>query len=181
MVTTIKTVLYIKTDKGDIIMGLLDFLKKSKKNDVKLNSNINIIFSEDHFEHTLNMVMSFLDAYSNVSQGEWCCLFISQEFEHSGNTTYGYLKFQIMLSYWWDGLLRQYPEIDDYMKNIFTFDSNETAFTYTDFRTGSSIGVPFPQEKINTLLQTYLNNYEAKYPTVKFERHSWGAKLTKNL
>lgn len=92
--------------------------------------------------------------------------------------TTGYLEFEILLGTWWDGLLRGYPDIDDYMRTIFIFDSHDTKFTCTDIITGRSIKGRFPRDRVNALLQKYLDNYEAKHPSVKFERESWGAKIS---
>ena len=126
----------------------------------------------------LDMIMSFLDAYSKESSGDWYFLDISQEFEYSGNATYGYLKFQISLGCWWEGLLSRYPEIDDCMKALFTFDDNERKFTHLR-KTFEATGIANPRKEINILVQKSLDNYEAKHPGVKFERDDWGAKIIK--
>ena len=65
------------------------------------------------------------------------------------------------------------------MKSVFGFDAQERKFTYTAFRTATSTCCAFPREKVNTMLQQYLDNYEAKHPEVRFERTSFGAMLTK--
>lgn len=148
------------------------------------NAQIKIVFSEEHFENFLDMIIKFLKAYSSVVSDEWWHLFISQEIkkETYSDTYYcydGFLEFQIILGSWWENIMREYPDIDDYMKSLFCFDAQERKFTHTTFKTGSSTCCAFPREKVNTILQKYLDNYEAKHPEVRFERASWGAKLTK--
>lgn len=156
--------------------------KKKTQNYETESSNASIVFAEEHLEHILDQIIRFLQAYSTVLPDEWYHLYISQDVkrdEYSGNyyVNDGYLKFQITLGNWWNGILYEYPDIADYMDSIFVFDSQERTFTYTEFRTGSSTRCSFPTDKINTMLQKYLDNYESKHPGIHFERFGWGARL----
>ncbi len=164
-------------------MGLFDLFKKAKSNNSKPQDspNVRIVFDEKYFEQKLDMIMEFLDAYSAVLPNSWYHLSISQEFEYASGITDGNLRFEILLDQWWDGLLSQYPDVDDYMKLFFTFDPQENKFTLITFPTGRSIGCKFPKEKIGIMLQSYLDNYELKHPKIHFERYDWGAMLTKKL
>lgn len=157
-------------------MSLFDSFKRTKSDYTHPNSNVRIIYFEDYLEHILDMIMRFFDVYSSVRPKEECCLFISQKLEVYNDVTYGHINFQILVGSWQDGLLYQYSEIDNYMKKVFEFDPQEMIFTFTKFRTGSSVGCEFPTRHINALLQKGLDNYEAKHPSVKFERYSLGAK-----
>lgn len=137
-------------------------------------SNIHIILDEKSFVSVHNQVMSFLEIYSEKLPDEWLHYFVSQEFEHVGDTTFGYVKFEISLGNWWDELFFDKPEILDYMKSIFTFDDNNKTFTYKMI-SGTCSNCSFNQNLITEMIHEYISHYESEHPHVKFERRSWGA------
>lgn len=194
---------------GDLVVGIIAFLvifcilaviksvveftassdttnSTPKKETPQKTGKTHIVFTENSLELTLDMVMRFLDAYSTENPGEWYHLFISHilercDVEYCDNVTYGRIKIQILLGGWWDSLLRSYPDIVDYMKSFFTFESDDAGcftLTSTHILTGESVDCKFPVEIVDALLQRNLDNYEAKHPSVKFERESWGAKIS---
>ena len=138
-----------------------------------------ISLNEERFMVVHNQVMEFLNAYSAELPNEWYHYYISQEFEHSGDTTEGYVKFQIMLGSWWESLLYNVPEIKDYMMSIFTFDPSENTFTYRMW-SGTCSGCSYPTNEITKMVHKYVSNYEAEHPGMRFERYSWGAKYSTN-
>lgn len=163
------------------------FLKKPKSDNLTLHNDTktHIAFKEEYLEQRLDSIMNFLNAYSAVVPDEMYCLFISQKQQYNqsadSDRVDGYLKFEIIVGCWWDSLLYKHPGIDDYMKSTFMFDSEKRSFVCTNLRTGSSTCCPFPSDKVNALLQKYLDNYEVKHPEINFERHSWGACLQKKV
>lgn len=186
---------------GDFVIGILAFvvifvilsiigaiiksiIKNTKAPPIKSKHNqgtYSIVFSEEHFEFELEQIRKFLDAYTKTLPNEWLHIFISQKWEHEECWHDGYIEFQIILGNWWDSLLYQYPDILDYMKNVYTFDPQERSFTYSIRSGNSTTAGAFPREKINDMLQKYLDNYETKHPEMRFERHEWGATLTRGL
>ncbi|MBQ4602627.1 MAG: hypothetical protein IJB24_07185, partial [Clostridia bacterium] len=116
-------------------------------------------------------------AYSSALPDEWYLYFISQDFEHIGGTTEGYLEFKLLLGNWWDSLLYNSPEIKDYMMSVFDFDASENTFTYR-IRTGICSSGSYPQDKITKMVHTYLNNYEATHNCIHLTRDSFGAKYS---
>lgn len=184
---------------GDVIVGIIAFLvvfcilaaikgvvkfiassdttRSKPKVSSSANSNARIILDEEYFVLVHDQVMKFLQAYSSALPDEWYHYFISQDFEHVGGDTEGYLEFKILLGNWWDSLLYNSPEIKDYMMSVFAFDASENTFTYR-IRTGIfSIG-SFPQDKITKMVHTYLNNYEATHNCIHLTRDSIGAKYS---
>jgi len=130
----------------------------------------------------LDMVMKFLDAYAMAVPDEWYLFFISQETKRTEYSdryyTYdGYLKFEVSVGTWWNGMLKS-PEVEDYMKTTFNFDPEHKKFTYAGISTGSSTCCAFPRDQVNEILQKYLDEYEAKHPGVRFKRENWGASIT---
>lgn len=176
-----------------VIVLIKDSVKKRKrelekeKSRQKLDSirekseKTNITFSEDYFEHYLDNIMRFIQTFYEREPDKWYHFYISQEFRQDNYTDNhyvetGYLKFEISVGIWWDGILRD-PEMEDYMKSNFTFDPSERTFTRS-IRTGKSTCCVFPHEKVNAMLQQYLDNYESKHPEIHFERFNWGARLS---
>lgn len=159
-------------------MGLFDWFKKTKTDDFNIYRDVKIHFSENCFQSILDDIIRFIDAYSESTSGGWYTLFISLKDECHDNITRVYLHYEIQVDYWHDKLLYLYPDIADYANQVLTFDPQNNSFTYNSAIIGSNVGGAFPYEKLQTLLQTYLNNYEAQHPTVNFKRFSWGASLT---
>lgn len=163
-------------------MGLFNSFKKAKNNNQRIqgNAKVNINFPTENLEFTLDRALEFLDAFSAELPDEWCHLFISQEFERTSSYTLGKIRIEILLGNWWDSLLYRHPDILNYMRNTFTFDSQKNSFTFSGISTGCFSGA-FPQDNVNILLQRFLDSYEARHPRVHFERKTWGAILTRGL
>lgn len=165
------------------IKGVVKFIASSGTTGSKpkvsssTNSNARIILDEEYFVLVHDQVIKFLRAYSSELPDEWYHYFISQEVEHIGGTTEGYLKFQVMLGNWWDGLLYNHPEVKDYMMSIFTFDASENTFTYK-IRTGTCSGGSYPQDNIAKMVHKYLDNYESTHTCIHLIRESFGAKYS---
>lgn len=181
---------------GDVIVGIIAFVviicilaaikgilkvivPKGKKppEPMSTKANTRIILDEEHFVLIHEQVLKFLRAFSSALPSEWYHYFISQEFEHIGNNTEGYLKFQISLGNWWDELLFDEPEIKDYMMSVFEFDASEKTFMYR-IRTGICHSGSYPIEKITKMVHTYLDNYESTHTCVHLTRESYGAKYS---
>ncbi len=165
------------------IKGVMKFITSSDttgstpRSSSSTSSNAHIIFDEEFFVLVHDQVIKFLQAYSSELPDEWYHYFISQEVEHIGGTTEGYLKFQVMLGNWWDGLLYSHPEVKDYMMSIFTFDASENTFTYR-IRTGTCSGGAYPRDKIAKMVHKYLDNYESTHSGVHLKREDYGAKYS---
>lgn len=161
---------FIASDDGDTD-------KRKPSVSTNTNAKTHIVFGEEHFEHTLNMVMKFLHAYSVERPNNWYHFFLSQVADREDSGTYGYIKFHVQLDSWSNGTLYKDPELEDFMNTIFTFDPQENIFTY-NMLVGSSSSYAFPWDEVLKILHKYLDNYEAKHPGVRFERHDWGAKYS---
>lgn len=165
-----------------VIAGIIRFFYKlTKKPPVKPQpaQKVQMYFKEDFFWDVHNQVIIFLQAYSCQYSGEWYHYFLSQEFEHMGDQTDGYLKFELLLGRWDENRKFSGSDSADYIKTCFSYDPQRTAFTFK-MRTAISTNGAFPETQIHAMLKDCLNRYEAKHPEVRMERHHWGASLHRN-
>ena len=153
-------------------MGLFNLFKKKKnatrpKPVYKSNSSCSVRINEEWLYRELDMAMSFINAFTTVNPGEWYHFFVSplRERNEYGDKT-DYIEFKIMVGSWWDGMLYKYPEIIDYFKNVYTFDSKENTFTYK-CNAISSNGLG-SYEQMDILLKDCLDKYSATHPGVCF-------------
>lgn len=159
------------------IKGILKSIPKPPKPPKPEHMSAKIILDEQHFVLIHEQVLKFLQAFSSKLPSEWYHYFISQEYDHIGNSTEGYLKFEILLGNWWDELLYDKPEIKDYIMSVFEFDANEKTFMYR-IRTGICHSGSYPADEITKMLHTYLDNYEATHTCLHLTRESYGAKYS---
>lgn len=161
-------------------MGFFDLFrfKDSENKNINSNNNIHIVDFKEHLFLNLDFVLEFKRAYSSVLPDSMFSVFISQEskkidYSNSYYTYDGYIKIHIIVGNWWNGVLRNYPDILDTIETL--FDHNGTEFTYIGIPTGKSICCPYPHNVINNKLQSYIDEYEKEHSEALFEREEWGA------
>lgn len=156
-------------------MRIFNFLKKENTvTSPKTNSTYD--FSKDFIEHTLDMVIKFINAYKETTPTEWLHFYISYKAKEDYGTVRYFLEFKIIVGTWWDRILYKYPDIVDYMMTIFSFDDSENVFTYY-LPVGSGTSFMFPNE-LKEAIKSYLISYTPKSSFIKLNVDEHGATFT---
>lgn len=157
------------------------FFKKRQAQSSSQQNTLDRSYDESHLELMLDQVMKFIDAFKKILPGEWYFfdLYVEAARKTYGSSLYtetGLVVFKITVGNWWDGLLRQFPDVEDYMLSVFEFNPQERTFIAT-IKAGECENRMFPTSAVVGMLQQSLNNYETKHPEVQFQRQNWGARI----
>lgn len=144
-------------------------------------NNLVLTYSESHLESMLDHTNDFINAYKTVLPNAWYFfeLYVDTERTSYGPSLFvekGFVVFKITIGDWWDELLRQFPDVEDYMIWVFKFDPQEKAFV-ASMVAGECENQVFPTSTVVGMIQQSLNNYETKHPEVHFQRQNWGARI----
>ena len=126
--------------------------RHEQNNSVQIKAAQLVSYDESHFELMLDQVMNFINAFKSVLPGEWYFLdlyadAVRTSYESSLFVESGRVVFKVTIGNWWDGLLRQFPDVEDYMFSVFNFDPQEKTFIAT-IRAGQTENQLFPTSSI---------------------------------
>ncbi|MBP5661858.1 MAG: hypothetical protein J6X30_01730 [Clostridia bacterium] len=155
------------------------FRKKKKQEKIMTTIEIDLRRFDKLLEFRLDQIMLFLQIYKIACGGSYCLSMHSEIYHASGGLLYtdnGVIVFKIELDSWREGLLRGYPNVEDYMMSVFTFNADDRSFNGT-MPAGYTSGRLYPLESLNEILQQSLDKYEAKHPDVHFQREKTGARM----